>query len=231
MLSLERFSFGVGDRFAHQAKAQLHAFQILASHGVSVAPVWNKSNREHTFVGSEPQSVYDAAKHAVSSLAWNQPWHVDADHIRIETVDRFIPSSDFFTLDVADSIAKPASSESVHAFLNRHPELIGAQQISGLSVPFTTTRADIERIISKYLLAVQEAGKIYRHIASKKGEGNFIAEQIALVPAGASTEQVATMVMKIRNQFGIQEVSLFNMQRNLILTSELKPKKYFPSIR
>ena len=30
MLKLERFSFGVGDRFAHQAKAQLAAFQMLA---------------------------------------------------------------------------------------------------------------------------------------------------------------------------------------------------------
>jgi len=56
VLTLECFSFGVGDRFAHQAKAQLHAFQLLARHGVHVAPVWNKSNREHTFIGSEPQS-------------------------------------------------------------------------------------------------------------------------------------------------------------------------------
>lgn len=176
MLSLERFSFGVGDRFAHQAKAQLHAFQILASHGVHAAPVWNKSNREHTFVGSEPGSVYEAANHAVSSLAWNKPWHVDADHIRLETVDRFIPCSDFFTLDVADSIAKPASPEAVHTFLDRHPELVGTHQIPGVSAPFTTSRDDVAKIISKYLLAVQEAGKIYRHIAGIKGEGHFIAE-------------------------------------------------------
>ncbi|MCX7238545.1 ATP-binding protein [Polynucleobacter sp.] len=75
-----------------------------------------------------------------------------------------------------------------------------------------------------------ELGRVTLRVAQEEilGEGNFIAEQIALVPAGASTEQVATMVMKIRNQFGIQEVSLFNMQRNLIITSELKPKKYFP---
>ena len=33
MLTLERFSIGVGDRFAHQAKAQLHAFQLLAMDG------------------------------------------------------------------------------------------------------------------------------------------------------------------------------------------------------
>ena len=34
----------------------------------------------------------------------------------------------------------------------------------------------MERIAGKYLLAVQEAGKIYRHIAQMKGEGKFITE-------------------------------------------------------
>ena len=176
MLILEKFSFGVGDRFAHQAKSQLAAFQKLAADGVKIAPVWNKSNREHTFVGSEPQSVFDAGKAAVAALGWNDGWHVDADHIRLETVDRFLPCSDFFTLDVADSIGKPASADDVTAFVVRHPELIGTISIPSIATPFTTTRADIERIVSKYLLAVQDAGKIYRHIAAKKGGDNFIAE-------------------------------------------------------
>jgi hypothetical protein len=176
MLVLERFSFGVGDRFAHQARAQLAAFQMLASDGVEVAPVWNKSNREHTFIGSEPQSVFDAAQAAVKSLGWNKGWHVDADHIRLETVDRFIPCSDFFTIDVADSIGKPAATADVQAFVTRHPELVGTVSIAGVSAPFTTTRADVERVAAKYLLAVQDAGKIYHHIAAKKGEANLIAE-------------------------------------------------------
>ncbi len=176
MLILEKFSFGVGDRFAHQAKSQLSAFQKLAGQGVQIAPVWNKSNREHTFVGSEPQSVFDAAKSAVAALGWSHGWHVDADHIRLETVDRFIPCSDFFTLDVADSIGKPAAADDVKAFVDRHPELIGTISIPHIATPFQTTRAEIERIVSKYLLAVQDAGKIYRHIAAAKGEDHFIAE-------------------------------------------------------
>ena len=65
---LEKFSIGVGDRFAHQAKAQLRAFQLIAQDGADVVPVWNKSNREHTFVGSEPASVLEAAKVAVEVL-------------------------------------------------------------------------------------------------------------------------------------------------------------------
>ncbi len=176
MLTLEKFSFGVGDRFAHQAKSQLTAFQKLAADGVEIAPVWNKSNREHTFVGSEPQSVFDAAKAAVDSLGWKGGWHVDADHIRLDTVDRFIPFSDFFTLDVADSIGQPASRADVEAFVHRHPELVGTVSIPNVAQPFNTAPIDIEWIAEKFLLAVQHAGKIHRHIEKRKGADNFIVE-------------------------------------------------------
>lgn len=37
--SLPRYSFGVGDRFAHEAAAQLAAFERLAAAGVVAAPV------------------------------------------------------------------------------------------------------------------------------------------------------------------------------------------------
>jgi hypothetical protein len=173
---IEKYSIGVGDRFAQQAKAQLRAFQLIARDGVDVVPVWNKSNREHSFVGSEPSSVLAAAQMAVEVLGWENGWHVDADHIRLETVDRFIPHSDFFTLDVADSIGQPAAPEAVQAFVDQHPELIGTITIPQIVSPFETSRVEIERIAAKFLLAVQDAGKIYRHIAEKKGAENFIAE-------------------------------------------------------
>ncbi|MCE9610011.1 MAG: tagaturonate epimerase family protein [Chthoniobacter sp.] len=176
MLTLEKFSIGVGDRFAHQAAAQLRACQLIAADGAEVVPVWNKSNREHTFIGSEPASVLAAAQAAVTALGWKKGWHVDADHIRLETVDRFLPHADFFTIDVADSIGQPAAAADVQAFVGRHPELIGTLAIPHIAAPFHTTRADIERIAGKFLLAVQDAGKIYRHIVAAKGEGQIIAE-------------------------------------------------------
>ena len=174
---LEKFSFGVGDRFAHQARAQLRAFQMLAERGVAVVPVWNKSNREHSFIGSEPQSVFDAGQAAVQALGWQQGWHVDADHIRLETVERFLPCSDFFTIDVADSIGKPPGAEAVAAFVGRHPELSGTVTIPGIAQPFQITAQEVARVAGKYLLAVADAGKIYRHIAAQRGgEDKFIAE-------------------------------------------------------
>ena len=176
MLTLGKYSFGVGDRFAHQAKAQLQAFVLAADAGVEIIPVWNKSNREHTTIGSEPSSVRAAADMAIQAMGWKRPYHVDADHIRRNTVDGFIASSDFYTIDVADSIGQPAESAAVSAFADRHPELQGSLLIPGIEAPFEISRADVESIAGKYLLAVQEAGQIYRHIAERKGADNFITE-------------------------------------------------------
>jgi hypothetical protein len=175
-LRLEKYSFGMGDRFAHQAKAQLRACVAAREQGVEVVPVWNKSYREHSIVGSRPAGVRQAAERAVTELDWTKPFHIDADHIRLDTVDQFIESSDFYTLDVADSIGRPAAAGDVSAFVGRHPELFGRVEIAGINEPFTTTRSEIERIADKFLAAVREAGRIYRHVAARKGEGRFIAE-------------------------------------------------------
>jgi hypothetical protein len=173
---LGKFSFGMGDRFAHQAKAQLQAVMMAASQGVQVTPVWNKSNREHLIVGSKPPSVRAAAEKAVAALGWKEPWYVDADHIRLETVDGFLDSSDFFTIDVADSIGQPAPPAALKAFVERHPELTSRLSIPRIDRSFEMNFAEVERVAGKYLCAVQEAGKIYRHIAKTKGPGQFIPE-------------------------------------------------------
>ena len=176
MMKIEKFTFGVGDRFAHQAKAQLRAFQMAAEKGIDITPVWNKSNREHLIVGSEPASVKSAAEAAVKVAGWNKPWHVDADHINLDTVDRFLTPSDFYTLDVAHFIGRPAPAADIDAFVSRHPELIGAVAIPGIEKPITTTREYVTEVASKYLAAAIAAGQIYQHIAAKKGAGNFITE-------------------------------------------------------
>lgn len=175
-LLLGKLSFGMGDRFGHQGKAQLRACQLATEMGAHFVPVWNKSNREHTFIGTEPSSLRAEADAAVQALGWKQSYHVDADHIRLETVDRFIAPSDFFTIDVADSIGKPASAADVKAFADRHPELIGTIAIPHIDHPFTITRAEVERVANKFLLATQDAGKIYQHIVKAKGAANFITE-------------------------------------------------------
>ncbi len=149
----------MSDRFAHQGRAQLQACVLAAKEGVDVVPVWNKSNREHMFIGTEPSSLRAEADAAVKALGWKNPYHVDADHIRLETVDRFIAPSDFFTIDVADSIGKPADAKDVKAFVDRHPELTGKVSIPNIDHALEISRAEVERVANKFLLAVQDARK------------------------------------------------------------------------
>ena len=175
-LTIGKFSLGMGDRFAQEAEAQLTACIMAAQQGADVVPVWNKSNREHLIIGSEPPSVRAAAEAAIKKLGWTKEWHIDADHIRLETVDRFMAASDFFTIDVADSIGKPAKPEDVKSFVDKHPELIGSVEIPGVDGGAKTTRVDVERVANKFLFAVQEAGSIYRHSEKAKGKGKFIPE-------------------------------------------------------
>jgi len=175
-LTIGKFSLGMGDRFAHEAEAQLAACIAAQKLGVEIVPVWNKSNREHNIIGSEPTSTRAAADAAVKALGWTAPYFLDADHIGLKTVDRFVAVSDFFTIDVADFIAQPADPAAVQAFVDLHPELVGTITLAGIDRPFTTTRADVERTAGKFLLAVQEAGKVYRHIAAVKGVGRFVPE-------------------------------------------------------
>jgi tagaturonate epimerase len=175
-LKLPKFSLGVGDRFAHQAKAQLAACILAADAGVEVVPVWNKSNREHMIIGSEPSQTRAAADAAVKELGWTKPYFLDADHINLKTVGRFLEPCDFFTLDVADLIGQPADAKDVEAFVKRHPELVGTVTIPHIDEPFKTDAAFVTGVANKFLAAVQDAGRIYRFLVEKKGEGKFIAE-------------------------------------------------------
>lgn len=175
-LTLPRFSVGVGDRFAHQAKAQLQACVLAAEAGVEVVPVWNKSNREHTIIGSEPSQTRAAADAAVKELGWTKPYFLDADHINLKTVHRFLEPCDFFTLDVADLIGQPAKPEDVAAFIGKHPELVGEVTIPRVAEPFKTDRTFVEGVANKFLAAVKHAGEIYRLLLEYKGRGRFVPE-------------------------------------------------------
>ena len=175
-LKLPKFSVGVGDRFAHQAKAQLAACVLAADAGVEVVPVWNKSNREHMIIGSEPSQTRLAADAAVKELRWTKPYFLDADHINLKTVARFLEPCNFFTLDVADLIGQLADAGEVVSFVKRHPELVGTVSIPHVTEPFKTDAVFVERVANKFLAAVQHAGMIYRFLVEHKGTGRFVAE-------------------------------------------------------
>lgn len=176
LLKLEPYSFGMGDRFAHQAKAQLRAVMLANGQGANVTPVWNKSYREHCTIGSQPESVARAVNQAVGQLSWKKPFHIDADHITQKTVDLFLASSDYYTLDVAEAIRKPAPHRMVDDFLARHPELIERIELPGDIPPIAMSHDKASEVATKYLSAVKDAGVIYRRIETAKGSAHFITE-------------------------------------------------------
>jgi hypothetical protein len=173
---LDKYSFGIGDRFCHQGKAQLSALIKAKERGINITPVWNKSHREHTIIGTKPSDTRKEANDAVAALQWDGPYFVDADHIGSSNVEQFIESSDFFTLDVADFIAQSADKADVDAFVKKYDKYIGSLAVKGIEQNLDITRDRITAIASKFLLAVKQAGEIYRHIAEAKGPGSFITE-------------------------------------------------------
>ncbi len=173
---LGKYSFGIGDRFGHQGRAQLAALIEAKKQGVDITPVWNKSNREHSIIGTKPAHVRREADAAVAAWSWKGPYFVDADHISLSNVDGFLEVSDFFTLDVADFIGRSAPSADVDAFVEQHKNLLGSHRIDGMDAPVEIDAVRLKIIASKYLAAVRQAGAIYRHIEAVKGPGMFITE-------------------------------------------------------
>jgi hypothetical protein len=173
---LGKYSFGVGDRFSHQAQAQLSAFLKAGEQGIEITPVWNKSYREHNIISSQPQETREQADLAIEKLKWSATYFVDADHVTFESVDFFLYSSDFFTLDVADFIGKSTEDENIRSFIEKHKRYIGEFEIPGISDKFSIDINRLEQISKSYLKAIEEAGRTYRKIQASKGNNQFIVE-------------------------------------------------------
>jgi tagaturonate epimerase len=175
-VKIQKYTLGTGDRFAHQGKAQLRAILNAREAGVDVHPVWNKSNREHSIIKSKPDDVRAEADAAATALGFTAAYYVDADHIGLKTVDAFIPGSNFFTLDVADFTGKAADADAVEAFVKAVRRYTGSLSIPGIERPFDLTEKTVREAAGKFLLAVEEAGRIYRHIEERKGREGFVTE-------------------------------------------------------
>lgn len=175
-MTLEKYSIGVGDRFGRQGNAQLQAFLAAKQLGVDVVPVWNKSNREHTIIGTNPEDTRREADTAVKKMGWKGAYHVDADHIGLGNVDKFMAHADFFTLDVADFIGKAPVDADLHTFEQTLAKYNGKLNIPGVQRDITVTEDSLHTIGAKYLNAIKEAAKTYQHIKKNKGEDKFIVE-------------------------------------------------------
>jgi hypothetical protein len=168
---LSKYSVGTGDRFGQQGSAQLRAFELLAEKGVSASIVWNKSNREHVIIGTNPSDQRKAADAAVRERGYQGQYCVDADHIGLKNVDGFIPYCDFFTIDVADFIGKPAGEVRIQAFVEAHVFMA-----KDPSSPVAISLEDLHASARKYLFAIDEAAKVYKRILEQRPDGEFHVE-------------------------------------------------------
>lgn len=175
-MGLGKYSFGIGDRFSHQGKAQLEALIKAKEFGCEIVPVWNKSHREHSIITTCPGDVRKEADAAVAVCNWGGSYYVDADHINLGNVDLFVVSSDFFTIDVADFISREPGGEELKEFVGSNKKFTGLLEVSGIEGGIEVSGESIERIGRKFLSAVKEAGRIYRHIRQARGGDDFITE-------------------------------------------------------
>ena len=175
-MELSKYSIGVGDRFAHQGVAQLRAIMKAHQSGLEISPVWNKSNREHIYVHTNPADVRREADAAVAALGYNGKYFVDADHINLSTVAPFVETADFFTLDVAAFIGKPSPEADVEVFVNSCENYLGELFIPGIEKPLHVTKELLESIASRFLAATEQASEIYKYLVENKGVGNFVTE-------------------------------------------------------
>ncbi len=173
-MKLSKYSIGMGDRFGHQAKAQLKVVEKAMEMGVEISPVWNKSHREHSIIGSTPQDARNAVDKAIKSSDWNLPYFLDADHIGLGNVELFIDSCNFFTLDVADSIGGTVSENEVKNYVEHCQKFIGQLQIPGIQDSISISKVMIEQIAKKYLPAIDEATKIYSFIKERRKDSVVI---------------------------------------------------------
>jgi tagaturonate epimerase len=176
MKILGKYSIGLGDRFGHQGHAQLRAILEAGKGGIEITPVWNKSNREHIIIGTQPHDVRIEADTVTKKAGFRKPYFVDADHINLDTVDRFIESSDFFTIDVASYIGKRAPEAEIGKFLSSVTSYSDNLDIPGIEKPLKCSPSLLRDIAEKYLFAAKKAGEIYRKIKDGKGAGNFVTE-------------------------------------------------------
>ena len=176
MKTLGKYSIGMGDRFGRQGSAQLKAVTEAGKKGIDITPVWNKSNREHMIIGTKPDDVRKEADEVTKKAGFILPYFVDADHINLDTVDRFIDCSDFFTIDVASYIGKKTDEEKIEEFVTRSMAYTGEIRFDGIAEPLGISLQKIKSIAEKYLFAALKAREIYEKIEKRKGKGNFVTE-------------------------------------------------------
>jgi len=166
-MKLSKYSIGIGDRFGRSATAQLKAvMDFSADKNVTITPVWNKSFREHSLIGTAPSDTLASVKNAVTKNNYTGDYFLDADHVNINNVESFLVPCNFFTIDVADKIGVKSDIDDT-GFKGGLKNYIGK---------FSVTEEVINSVSDEYLYAIASAKDCYDLIANAKNGEDFVVE-------------------------------------------------------
>jgi len=161
-MKLGKYSIGIGDRFGKSSAAQLKAVMDFKENtGIEITPVWNKSFREHSLIGTTPNDTLSSVKLATQQCEYTGDYFLDADHINLKNVEQFLSPCNFFTIDVADKIGEGCSVNAApfRSDLNAYLDKFGI------------TKEVIDSVIDNYLCAIAYAKECCDYILkNKKGE-------------------------------------------------------------
>ncbi len=143
----ERIFPAISSRRRMEGIAQLRAVQRAEEEGAQIVTIWNKSHREHTIIGTGPGDSRRAPDGAVRASGGKRSYCLDADHIGLWSVDRFIAPYDFFTIEWPTSSPSPRCARQRKHSSDRAaqpPSRSGSQGPASLrSGPFCLSRTGL----------------------------------------------------------------------------------------
>ncbi len=213
-------SFGFGDRLGLATPGH-----ILAVRDSDVTPIFaQQSIREMTRTQRSAQEVMDDACWGVFQAGFDKPFGSDADHLKNEADIDVCAKAGFgmFTIDPGDYVDDDADSESTDVIKKKFAELPwqelessadetikryeGGISLADVKLEFSADQ--IMRAGSKYGRAIAHTYKMYRHLVSTVGEGNFELEVSVDETASPTTPQEHFYVASELKRLGIKWVSL-----------------------
>jgi len=219
LLGLKK-SFGFGDRLGLATPGH-----ILAVQGSDVTPILaQQSIREMTRTQRSAQEVMDDACWGVFQAGFDKPFGSDADHLKNEADIDMCAKAGFgmFTIDPGDYVDDAADSEDEKTVKDKFSNLpwqeleTSAEQTikryeQGIVLPdakLEFTPQQIMRAGCKYGKAIAHTYKMYRHLVSTVGEGNFELEVSVDETASPTSPQEHFYVASELKRLGIKWVSL-----------------------
>jgi hypothetical protein len=176
MLTLGKYSMGIGDKFGKQSRAQLLAFEMASFAGVEITPVWNKSAREHQITGTTPLMTREAAEKAVSTIKWDKPYFLNAEGFSSANIHNFIDDCNFFTIDASLFASNTITEKELNDFISNFAQFLDQIKVPGQKESFAITNAQIKSFAKKYLPILNEISTINQILTEKKGNGNYLLE-------------------------------------------------------